>query len=180
MKEYTHNGVIVLFKSTRSYLSDLNDQGIYPVELPIIADYTVYKTIADGRPQYAAVKTYPAPEDVVSDDVYITETIPEDGFGALIEDVNNQREGGEPYPMKSRLKAIIELAIDTAEKDIYEKCKVDLRNYMMYGFTEEEKKVYNNICKRVLWNYGYYNENSLKGISASEKDKELALQILTQ
>ena len=180
MKNYSHNGNTVSYDMVDDFLGTLNRQGIYPEELPMLEEgCRVYKYPQNGASQYAAVITREVPEDGYCDEVYITESYPDDGFGNLVADVNNQRNGGEPHQVVSRLKVLLNVVEDMAADEIRKKYDVDLSAWMMQSYPESVKRAYIDHCKDIMYRYGY-NLEILDKISAPEKDKEYAREILTR
>lgn len=112
MKTYEHYGIEVKKQYVdRPFLVLLREKGIEYTELPIVEHHVaVYE--CDGNKRYALM--IPQSE---YEAVYLTEEIPMDlSWDALRYDVDAQYEGEAPRQMPTRLKVLIETALDRAYK----------------------------------------------------------------
>ena len=169
---YTHNGHYVLYQaiivqeSGMDFFSQLSESDIVPEELPDPdLSITVFKYYHKGNIRYAAVKTFFA--DDYFENIYITEFYPDDGFPALIKDIDGQVNGEPPIQQESRLGMICREA-ETA-------CLAQLAKSGKYGdpelfmYTAPVKDEINAYLKKELIRYGY-SKNRLKKIKAVDVD----------
>ena len=183
MKEFLHNGERVVYQQTLgvSFLSLLNDKGIIPEELPIEdMSYRVFKYEIDGVKRYACVMKLIS-QDEYSENVYITWTVPEDGFYNMMMDVLLQEEGKEPQPIRSRLSVAIELAEKEAHEWIAQKYSNEERMGWIVtgivGYPEEVQKDFDFTFKLYMNKYGY-NSSILSGINVPRFNLERIKRIL--
>lgn len=177
MKEYMHNGQKVIYQtiSDDSFLSHLSKAGIVPEELPLL-DNRVFKYTKDGVTRYACVYAANVPE-MYLEKIYITESLPEDGFLELMSDISDQVKGEEPKAIKSRLS----LAVQEAEREAHEFIKKRYPDKEMewyfVGYPEDVQKEFHTARKLALNFKGYHLED-VEQISAPDVDMEAVKEML--
>ena len=172
MREYTHNNVRVTYQMVEDgFINALNANGMYPEELPIDDfRYRVFKYTYDGSIRYAAVIQTIAP-DACLEKVYITTSIPEDGFYEMMLDIEGQKDGDEPQKIKSRLSIAISKAEESADNWVKEQFPDEWKNCFFTGYTEKLQKEYDTAFGIALNSFGY-DINMLDKINAPDIDKE--------
>lgn len=189
MKEYLHNGEKVILQTVidRCFLDALNEKGIIPEELPIDNfEIRVFKYSIDGVKRYACVKAY-GREDYF-EDIYITYSVPEDGFERMMYDVEAQARGECTFSF-SRLKWAYLKACKDAEDYVCEKYNINpediptgsmediearKENHEYYDKIENEMK----FLKKISLNKYGYNYDMIDKIAAADVNKEHIKDIL--
>lgn len=179
MGEYSHNGKTVRYQEIidKSFLQVLAENGIRPAEIPDPdLRYRVFSYTVDGNHRYAAVIVANAP-DAYIERVFITETIPEDGFWNMMMDVSRQNSGGKPEEMESRLHLAGVEAHKKALEYIQEKYSEQAGKWMLSGYPAEIENEIREEEKRHYLNYGYTLE-ILDMIEVHDVDMEYVKNIL--
>lgn len=195
-KEFYHNGEKVIYQDTieQSFLDVLTKNGIKPVELPIDStEFRVFRYFKDEKKRYAIVSSHGY--DMYFEDIYLTDTVPEDGFEALFYDVTDQKDmNKKPAIMKSRIRMVLSIAREKADAYVTEKYNLnpgDLHYRSNADFDEEEDEEettpginYDEIdkerkffMKMVMHEYGYTYE-MLDQIYAPDAEDTIVREVL--
>ncbi len=155
MKSYMHNEKSVIYQMTeKSFLDSLNSNGITPIELPELDPaYRIFRYTKDNSEKYACVKNFGEYEAI-----YLTESYPEDGFKALMEDIEGQIKGEKPTKLQTRFELALIKAQETADRYIKEKYP---EKYLAWGlvYPPDVQKEWESMVKLGLHYYGYDSKN---------------------
>lgn len=175
--KYTHNGEEVIYQQIDvDFLWLLNKNGIIPQELPDPdLNYRVFKYEKDGRVRYACVLNTVGEEP--SQKVFITYSVPEDGFYKLMLDVQGQIDHGDPARIESRLHIAVAKAEREVSKGIDEKYPDKQFEFMLNGYPADVQKEYDFQFKISMADYGYYSK-TLDQIEAPDVDKDSLRKLL--
>lgn len=174
MEIYTHLNHNVIFQYINDedgdFLDILSRKGVIPFEIPVDdMSYRVFKYEYNGAVRYAAEK---------KGRVYITDIIPDDGFSAMMQDINAQIDGHEAQnKCMSRLAIACRIAEDEARRAVYKKYPDALTDFMMYGVNGKFKNEYNIEFAINMAGFGY-NKNNIFKVDAPDVDKEELSKIL--
>lgn len=154
MKLYTHNGKDVIFQFvSRPFIEQLNDVGIYPEELPDLTNL-IYKYTKDDVTRYAVIVSL----DGMEEKVYITYYVPEDGFTALVQDIENQRQGEPPAKTTTRYALACQDAYKKSIEYIREKYKHEYDDWFFTGIPEDVEEERKSVERSCMLCYGYDDE----------------------
>lgn len=108
--KYTHYGKEVTVQTLdHCFADDLETNGIAYIELPIV-QHKIYKYKYQGKERYALV-TYPNVPDAYFENVYITDSIPDDmDWEKLVYDCVCQSHGEEPAAFPTRARVLYDKA----------------------------------------------------------------------
>lgn len=179
MKRLIHNNKEIKFQEgNKSFLDTLNKNGITPQELPDPDfRYRVFKYEIDGAVKYACVIVVNDPEDYI-ERIFITDSIPEDGFYNMMLDCIGQLGGEKPTKIKSRLKVALEESSNRVQKWTEEKYPDQAFTWMVAGeYPEEIKKARMDYQQLVLCSMGYTAE-IVEGLSAPDVNMDYVKSIL--
>lgn len=166
MEMYLHNGKDVIFQYVaQPFINQLNNAGIYPEELPDL-DNVIYKYTKGDVTRYALV----IPVDGMTEKVYMTYSIPEDGFQALLTDVENQRNGETPAKMRTRYELACESARNMSFEDIKERYPEQNNDWLFYGLPEDIANERKSLEESYLLRYGY-DADYLKKIDIKKEER---------
>lgn len=158
MKEYMHNNKTIKYQEVvdQSFLAILAENGVRPRELPVPDfRYRVFAYNTNGNHKYAAVIVANAP-DAYIEKVFIMDSIPEDGFWSMMQDVSSQNSGAEPEKIKSRLSTAIKEAENSAYEFIQNKYRDQAAGWMLMGYPAEIQDEIREMQKLYLNQYGYH------------------------
>lgn len=154
-KEFKHNGETVLFQhiDEDTFANVLKSKNVEAIELPDKdLSYTVYRYSVNESKKYACTIRE---VDGMSEKVFITNFIPEDGWHALMLDVIGQVRGEEPRKMETRESIAYRQAKKIATDAINEKYPNNAMEWTLMGYPEEIQNEFNMILETHMWKYGY-------------------------
>lgn len=154
--EFYHNNEKVIYQmiSEDRFINVLYRKSVEPIELPDPdMSYTVYRYSVNGVKRYAcAIRT----ADGQSERVFITDSIPEDGWNKLMTDVYAQYNGAEPTKMETRKEVAYKLANKNAHAYIQEKYPNDAATWMVCGYPDKIQNEIDDVVKNYMAGYGYF------------------------
>ena len=197
LKVYYHNGEPVYYQKivNAHFLDYLFNCGIKFIELPVDdMDFRVLKYIVNGKRRYAL--TFISGREDYTEHIYITESIPEDGWKAFFYDAEDQvTMDWKPKKMKSRLRLAWEFSKRNTESYVGKKYILKEANWyeFYHGSSntdfnwieemEDEEYTsnvdYDNV--RLDWNSnmklnlikcGYFNAEMIDKIDLSENEDD--------
>ena len=168
MKELLHNEKKVIYQSgKKSFTETLENKGVEYVELPILFDdeIKILKYVVDGAVKYA-VEEYIGSNGEDGYRIFITETVPEDGWNELYTDCRRQLSGEEPAKIKNRFRLVVDKINTEITKRKSDNCS-DLFSAMFDSdYTEADWQYF---ASRVAM-FGYGIENIDKASEGIDKD----------
>ena len=168
MQRYNHYGVEVVRQIIDGSFTDyLKKEGIKYTELPFDDIIVTYEK--DGVKKYAVIFPLLIPDDY-AEKVYVTERIPDDcDWKALVNDVEAQHDGEEPKKIKTRIRYMLDKAIDYVAKE---------SSCGLWGIPEETPEYFQTIQRHLIASGYSLSELSKLKESAYDVDPEFLGKIV--
>ena len=111
MKTFKHDGIDVSFqRSTKNFVDALIEKNISFIELPIIIseDIRILRYSVDSVTKYAVVEIIDGGEGDDWYHIFITLSVPADGWDEFYTDCHRQSNGEEPAKIKNRFRLVVD------------------------------------------------------------------------